>query len=153
MVILKGFLKVPFQGDIMGLKLLLAKDGKILCEIFLSPDDWVKNDLEEEFEDLHKELQNFTRILSVFMNENRLRMLQHLMKEDDLTLSFTDFRDDLRMNPKMIREHTLKLKEVGFLKSPKRGKYKLSKRGEASFMMTSLALRRMLKSLWEECEE
>ncbi len=86
----------------------------------------------------------------MIMNENRVQMLHHLMDEDDLTLSFTDFREDLRINPKMIREHTMKLREAGFLESPKRGKYKLSKRGEVSFMMTNLALRRILKILWEE---
>lgn len=137
----------------MGLKLLLAKDNQILCEIPLSPDEWIKNDLEEEFEILHKELQNFTKILAIVMNESRIQMLQRLMEEDDLTLSFTDFKEGLRINPKMIREHTMKLQEVGFLKSPKRGKYKLSKRGEASFMMTGFALRRILKMLWEEYEE
>ena len=137
----------------MGLKLLLAKDNKILCEIPLSPDDWIKNDLEEEFVTLHKELEHFTKILAVVMNENRVQILHHLMDNDDSTLSFTDFREDLRLNPKIIRENTMKLQNVGFLNSPKRGKYKLSKRGEASFMMTGFALRRILKMLWEEYEE
>ena len=137
----------------MGLKLLLTKDNQILCEIPLSPNEWIRNDLEEEFELLHREIQNFTKILAIVMNEDRVQMLHHLIDEDDLTLSFTDFRDDLRLNPKMVREHTMKLQEVGFLDSPKRGKYRLSKRGEVSFMMTSLALRRILKMLWEEYEE
>ena len=137
----------------MGLRLLLVKDSQILCEIPLSPDEWVKNDLEEEFEALHKELQNFAKVLAIVMNENRVRMLHCLMNDDDLTLSFTDFRDDLKLNPKMIREHTMKLQEAGFLESPKRGKYRLSKRGEASFMVTGFALRHILKMLWEEYEE
>ena len=137
----------------MGLKLILAKDSQILCEIPLSPDEWIKNDIEEEFLILHRELQNFTKILAIVMNENRVQMLHHLMEDKDLTQSFTDFREDLRLNPKMIREHTMKLQEAGFLESPKRGKYKLSKRGEATFMMTGFALRRILKMLWEEYEE
>ena len=137
----------------MGLKLLLARDNQILCEIPLSPDEWGKNDLDEEFETLHRELQNFGKVLAAVMNENRVQMLHRLMDDDDLTLSFTDFRDGLGLNPKMIREHTMKLQEAGFLESPRRGKYRLSKRGEVSFMMTGLALRRMLEILREEYEE
>ena len=134
----------------MGLKLLLVKDKQVLCEIPLSPDDWVKNELEEELENFREGLQKYTKILAAIMNENRVQMLCHLLEDEDLTLSFTDFREELRLNPKIIRENTMKLQEAGFLESPKRGKYKLSERGQVSFMMTGLALKRILKMLWEE---
>lgn len=137
----------------MKLRLLLVKDDQVLCEIPLSPNDWVKNELEEELENFREELQNYTKILAAVMNENRVQMLRHLLENEDSTLSFTDFREGLRLNPKIIREHTMKLQEAGFLESPKRGKYKFSERGQASFMMTGLALRRMLRMLWEEYEE
>lgn len=137
----------------MGLKLLLVKDDQILCEVPLSPDDWAKNELEDEFEGFQEELQDYAKVLAAVMNENRVQMLRHLMKEQDSTLSFTDFREDLRLNPKIIREHAMKLKEAGFLESPERGKYRLSERGETSFMTTGLAFRRVLKMLREEYEE
>lgn len=136
----------------MGLKLLLVKDDHILCSIPLSPDDWIKNELDEEFDDFQKGLHSHIRILATMTNENRVQMLRHLMKHEDLTSNFTDFREDLKLNPKIIREHTLKLRDAGFLDSPKRGKYRLSECGEASFITMGLALKRILRMIREEYE-
>ena len=65
----------------MGLKLLHVKGNKVLCETPLSPKEWVKDKLEEDFESLDEELQDYTKILLVFMNENRVLMLRHLLEK------------------------------------------------------------------------
>lgn len=134
----------------MGLKILLVEDGKVLCEIPLSPEDWLKKDLEEECERFEESLREISKVFDVFTNERRVKMMRSLMEEEDFMLNFKDFMDGLDMNPKSIREHADRLFEAGFLERPDRGKYRLSERGRLGFMMGGLAMRRMFRALEDE---
>jgi len=134
----------------MGLKLLLEKDGKILLEVPLSPDDWHKKELKREVAHFQREVEDCMKFYEAFTNENRVRMLQRLLEDEDYSLKFNEFKEDLGLNPKIIREHAIKLRDIGFLESPRRGEYRLSKKGLICFMMNGLAMRRMLRMVTEE---
>jgi DNA-binding transcriptional ArsR family regulator len=135
----------------MKLKLLLVRDGETLFEVPLSPADWVKKDLEEEMKETEESFERFSKIFDAVSHETRLRMMMRLVGADDHTLSFADFMQDLELNPKIVWENSRKLEKGGLLEKTGRGRYVCSEFGE-TFMMMSLALRRLIESL-EEMEE
>ena len=137
----------------MGLKLLLARDGNILCEVSLSPSDWPREELEEELNVFRGGMERLFRMYSALLNENRIRMLRTLVEDEDSMLSFKEFIDMLKMNPKIVREHAMRLREAGFLDSPSRGKYHLSQAGRLLFMAAGPALLKVFDVLREEFEQ
>lgn len=136
----------------MKLKLQLVRNGKILFEIPLSPMDWPKERLENEFNTIEEDFQRFSKIFDALAHETRLRMMKRLMEEEDHTISFSEFMRDLDLNPKLVWENARKLKEGGLLEKIGRGRYRCSEFGESGFMLISFALRRLRKTL-EELEE
>jgi len=136
----------------MKLKLQLMRNGETLFEIPLSPADWAKEDLESEMKATEESFYRFSKIFDALSHETRLRMMRRLVQADDHTLSFADFMQDLDLNPKIVWENSKKLKETGFLEKTSRGKYTCSEFGETTFMMMSLALRRLIEFL-KEMEE
>jgi len=136
----------------MRLKLQLVKDDKVIFEMPLSPMDWSRKRLEDELESVEEQFQRFSKIFDALSNETRLRMMRRLLEEEDGTMRFADFMQDLDLNPKLVWENARKLREGGFLKKTGRGKYKCSEFGQRTFMMMSLALRHLMETL-EELEE
>lgn len=132
----------------MNLRLRLVRDGETLFEIPLSPQDWSKQALEEELEENDDSLQRLSKIFDALSHETRLRMMSHLVEANDRTLTFAEFMQDLDLNPKIVWENSRKLEEGGLLEKTGRGKYACSEFGE-TFMMMSLALRRLIESLEE----
>jgi DNA-binding transcriptional ArsR family regulator len=132
----------------MTLKLRLVRDGKTLFEVPLSPEGWSKQALEEELSETGDSFQRLSQVFSALSHETRLRMMSRLVEADDRTLSFADFMQDLDLNPKIVWENSRKLEEGGLLEKTARGKYVCSEFGE-TFMMMSLALRRLIESLEE----
>jgi DNA-binding transcriptional ArsR family regulator len=132
---------------LMKLKLQLVQDGKIVLEMPLSPLDWPKEELEEEFEAAAEDFQRFSKVFDALAHETRLRMMRCLVQEDDRTMSFADFMRDLDLNPKIVWENSRKLEESGLLEKTGRGKYSCSEFGQTTFMMMSLALRRLMESM------
>jgi predicted transcriptional regulator len=135
----------------MTLKLQLIQDGKILFEMPLSPTDWPKDTLENEFKATEDSFKQFSRIFDALSHETRFRMMRCLVEEQDRTMSFADFMKDLDLNPKIVWENSKKLEEGGLLEKTGRGRYSCSDFGEA-FIMMSLAFRRLMDSL-EEIDE
>ena len=115
----------------------------------LSPSDWSREHLENEFRAVEEDFQRFSKIFDAFAHETRLRMMKRLMEEEDGTLNFSDFMRDLDLNPKLVWENAKKLKEGGLLEKIGRGRYRCSEFGESGFMMMSFALRRLRKALRE----
>ena len=136
----------------MKLKLKLVRDGKTLFEIPLSSTDWSKETLENELNTTEESFQRFSKIFDALSHETRLRMMRKLVQADDRTLTFADFMQDLDLNPKIVWENSRKLEKSGFLEKTSRGKYTCSEFGETTFMMMSLALRRLMEFL-NEMEE
>jgi DNA-binding transcriptional ArsR family regulator len=126
-----------------------VQDGEIIWEIPLSPNDWPRKQLENEFDALEEDFHRFSKIFDALSNETRLRMMRRLMEEKDRTMSFADFMRDLDLNPKIVWENSRKLCDGGFLTKIERGKYSCSEFEQTAFMTMSLALRRLMKFLEE----
>jgi len=134
------------------LKLQLVRDGEIIFEVPLSPMDWSRKHLENEFKAIEGDFQRFSKVFDALAHETRLRMMKSLMEEEDRTMSFSDFMRDLNLNPKLVWENARKLKEGGLLEKIGRGRYRCSEFGESGFILISFALRRLKEAL-EELEE
>jgi DNA-binding transcriptional regulator YhcF (GntR family) len=133
----------------MKLKLQFVQDGHVVFEIPLSPEDWQKEALEIELEATEDSFERFSKMFDALSHITRLRMMNRLIKEDDHQMSFADFMRDLSLNPKTVWENSRKLEEGGFLEKTGRGRYSVSEFGQTTFMMVSLALRRLIESLEE----
>ena len=133
----------------MKLKLRLVSNGKVLFEMPLSPEDWPRDKLEDEFKTMEEDFQRFSKIFAALSHETRLRMMRRLVAEKSRTMSFADFMRDLNLNPKLVWENSKKLEESGLLEKRERGKYSVSEMGQSTFIMMSLALRRLIESLEE----
>ena len=132
----------------MKLKLQLVRDGKTLFEIPLSPEDWPKRTLEDEFKATEQTFAEFSKIFTALSHQTRLRMMRDLMESEDRSLTFADFMQDLDLNPKIVWENSRKLEEGGLVEKTGRGRYACSEFG-GTFMMLSLALRRLIESIDE----
>jgi predicted transcriptional regulator len=130
----------------MKLKLQILKDGEAIFEMPLSFSDWQKEELEDELDSMEEEFQRLSNLFSALSNMTRLMMMKRIMEEEDRTASFTDFMRDLNLNPKLVREYTKKLSECGLLEKVGRGRYRCSESGGASFIVLSLALRRLMEA-------
>ena len=133
----------------MKLKLQLVRDGEILFEIPLSPEDWPRDELVNDLNAFEADFQRFSQIFTALSNETRFMMMKQFIKKRSNTITFSDFMRDLDLNPKIVWENTRKLREGGFIEKVGRGKYRCSEFGESGFMMMSLALKRLLGVLEE----
>jgi DNA-binding transcriptional ArsR family regulator len=133
----------------MKLKLLLKSNGKVLFEMPLSMDQWTKQGLERELVFSEPELERFSKLFDALSHGTRLRMMTHLLGDEDLTLGFGEFMRDLGLNPKTVWESTRKLQEGGLVVKSKDGRYRASEPGAAEFLMLSLALRGLFKAVGE----
>ncbi len=133
----------------MKLKLRLTQDGKTVFEMPLSPVDWPKEELENEFKAAEEDFDKFSKIFDALSHETRLRMMKQLVEGQSKTTSFTDFMREQNLNPKIVWENSRKLEEGGLLEKTSRGKYSCSDFGRTAFMMMSLALHRLMESVQE----
>lgn len=131
----------------MKLKLQLVRDGEVVLEMPLSPMDWPKDKLENEFKAAESSFERFSKIFDALSHQTRLRMMRRLVEDENHTMGFADFMRDLDLNPKIVWESSRKLREGGLLEKTGRGKYICSEFGESAFMMMSFALRRLIESL------
>jgi len=129
------------------LRLLLMKDDKVLCDLPISPRDWPEEQFDAEMDSFLEKFTRYSKITEALSNLNRLRMLRYLMDEEEFTHSFSDFLRELGMNPKIVREHAVKLEEAGYVETIGRGKYRLSERGRVLFMTAGLAVMRVIEAL------
>jgi DNA-binding transcriptional ArsR family regulator len=133
----------------MSLKFQLVRNGKIILEVPLSPMDWPKEQLEQEFIAFEDDFQRFSSIFDALSNQTRLKMMRKLVEDEDSTMNFADFMKELDLNPKTVWENSKKLSDGGFLIKTGRGKYRCSESGQSAFLALSLALRRLLDYLDE----
>jgi DNA-binding transcriptional ArsR family regulator len=136
----------------MGLKIQLVEDGKIIFEMPLIPVERTRQHLHPEFRVMEKDFHRFSKIFDALSHETRLRMMKRMMEEEDRTMNFSAFMRDLDLNPKLVSENARKLREGGLLEKIGRGRYRCSEFGELSFLVMSVALKRLRAAL-EELEE
>lgn len=131
------------------MRLQLVQDGKIVFEIPLSPLDWPKEELENEFKAAEEDFAKFSKIFDALSHETRLRMMKQVVEEEGQTINFADFMKELDLNPKTVWENSRKLEEGGLLEKTGRGKYSCSDFGRTAFMMMSLALHWLMEPIQE----
>jgi DNA-binding transcriptional ArsR family regulator len=137
------------KGETMKLKLQLLGNGKVLFEMPLSCADWPRGMLEDELSSMENEFERLSKIFMALSNETRFLMMKQLMVKEDHIVNFTDFMRGLDLNPKLVRDNARKLSEGGLVEKVGRGRYRCSEFGEPSFMMMSLALRHLMRTLDE----
>jgi DNA-binding transcriptional ArsR family regulator len=133
----------------MTLKLQLVEDGQVIFQIPLSPVDWSREELVNDLDAFEANFQRYSKLFTALSTETRLRMMKRLIERKKRTVTFTDLMQDLDLNPKLVWENTRKLREGGLVVKIGRNGYRCSEFGETSFMMMSLAFRRLIKALDE----
>ena len=133
----------------MTLKLQLVENGNVIFQVPLSPMDWSREELVNDLSVFEANFQRYSKLFTALSTETRLRMMKRLIERKKRTVTFTDFMQDLDLNPKLVWENCRKLREGGLLVKIGRNGYRCSEFGETSFMMMSLAFRRLLKVLEE----
>jgi predicted transcriptional regulator len=123
-----------------------VRDGDVVFELPLSPEDWRKKEVEGEYRVVSEDFERFSRIFDALSNETRLEMMRMMLGEED-GLSFADFMRDLNLNPKIVWENSRKLIDGGLVEKTGRGQYSCSEFGEKAFIMMSVALRRLIDSI------
>ena len=133
------------------LKLQLVRDGDVVFELPLSPEDWRRKEVESEFRVVSEDFERFSKIFDALSNETRLEMMRRMLEEED-GLSFADFMKDLNLNPKIVWENSKKLIDGGLVQKTGRGQYCCSDFGGRAFMLMSVALRRLIDSFEEDVQ-
>lgn len=133
------------------LKLQLVRDGDVVFELPLSPEDWRRREVESEFRVVSEDFERFSKIFDALSNETRLEMMRRMLEEED-GLSFADFMKDLNLNPKIVWENSKKLIDGGLVQKTGRGQYCCSDFGGRAFMLMSVALRRLIDSFEEDVQ-
>jgi len=131
------------------IKLMLVEDGRVLLEVPLSARNWDRRELRKEFEDLESDLERISRLFNAFSNTGRIRMMRVFFNRIDHSLAFTELMNELGMNPKLIWDSTRKLRQNGLIEKDENGRYRITRGGEAQFLMASIVLRRMVQILNE----
>ncbi len=133
----------------MTLKLQLIENERIIFQIPISPIDWSRDELVHYLDAFEANFARYSKLFNALSNETRLRMMKHIIEKKNRTITFTDFMRELNLNPKLVWENTKKLQEGGLVVKVGRGRYQCSKLGETSFIMISLAFRKLLQALEE----
>jgi DNA-binding transcriptional ArsR family regulator len=136
---------------LLKLKLQLVRDGDVVFELPLSPEDWRRREVESEFRVVSEDFERFSKIFDALSNETRLEMMRRMLEEED-GLSFADFMKDLNLNPKIVWENSKKLIDGGLVQKTGRGQYCCSDFGGRAFMLMSVALRRLIDSFEEDVQ-
>jgi Mn-dependent DtxR family transcriptional regulator len=95
----------------------------------------------------------YSKLFTALSNETRLMMMRQLIENKHRPINFTEFMRELNLNPKLVWENTKKLREGGLVVKVGRGRYQCSPFGETSFLMMSLAFRRLLQIVEKMDEE
>lgn len=130
------------------LRLVLFEGDRKLWEIPLRARDWERSRLTKELRQLQKNIEKMELLFNAMSNTGRIQMMCRLFESDD-SVAFTELMNSLKMNPKIVSDSTKRLRKTGLIKKDKQGRYRPTNKGEAQFMMMSIALRNMMKMLDE----
>jgi len=126
-----------------------VRDGDVVFELPLSPEDWRNEEVQKEFRVVSEDFKKLSRIFDALSNETRLEMMRRMLEEES-GLSFADFMRDLNLNPKIVWENSKKLIDNGLVEKTGRGQYSCSEFGGTAFVLMSVTLRRLIDSLEED---
>jgi hypothetical protein len=130
----------------MGIRLTLQNDAGVLLDVPLAESEWnagTKELVLRELEGSEADLDALCGICDFFSNKRRVQMVNHLVRNCNNSASFTDLLK-VAVNPKYISD--LVNRDSGRDLVVKEGKgYSLSPLGLGSFLLLSLATRKLLR--------
>ncbi len=132
----------------MVLTISLADGERLLWKIPLQTQEWKdgqKETLKQELEGLDQDLDRLCNICDFYSNKKRLQMVQHIVREGGDQVTFTDLLR-VAVNPKYVSDLVNKASTTGLVVKDSRG-YRVSEAGLGSFLLLSLATRRLLHDL------
>ena len=130
----------------MGLRFTLKDEDRVLLDLPLSESDWkprVKELVMKELEESEADIDSLCEICDFFSNKRRVQMLNHLVKDCNNSASFTDLLK-VAVNPKYISDLVNRSSRQELIVKRSKG-YSLSPLGLSSFLLLSLATRRLLR--------
>ena len=92
------------------LKLKLEEDGKVLWEIPLQVRAWDRSSLHRELDEVERETARFEATFNALANHGRMRMMRMLFRDMERPKGFTEFMNELGMNPKIVSDSTKRLR-------------------------------------------
>ena len=129
----------------MGLKIQLVSGNKVIYQLPLSMEDWERETLEEELDELETDLSEILEVNDILSNRTRLLLLCKNIR--DVNSRFTEFMEDLDSNQKIISENLHRMMEMELIKRTKKNSveiyYNPSDLGFAS-ILTCLTMRKVL---------
>ena len=130
----------------MGLRLTLQNGSGILLDLPLSEDEWnsgTKELISRELDTSEADLEALCEICDFFSNKRRVQMLNHLVKDCNNSATFTDLLK-VAVNPKYVSDLVNRSAAREIVVKDGRG-YSLSPLGLGSFLLLSLATRKLLR--------
>jgi hypothetical protein len=130
----------------MGLRFTLQNEDGVLLDLPLSESDWkptVKELVIKELGESETDIDSLCEICDFFSNKRRVQILNHLVKDCNNSASFTDLLK-VAVNPKYISDLVSKSSRRELIVKGSKG-YSLSPLGLSSFLLLSLATRRLLR--------
>jgi len=138
---------------VMGLKLQLVKDNKIIFEMPLMMHEWDQRRLEEEIKEIEEEIEDIERLHDLFSNRTRIKMLCEITRRFDPR--FTDLMEELDINQKIIYDSLQKMIKNDLVerieRHPRNVHYRLSRLGFVSILMCA-ATRRIMEEIERELD-
>ncbi len=130
----------------MGLRLTLQNGSGVLLDLPLSEDEWnsgTKELISRELDDSEADMDALCEICDFFSNKRRVQMVNHLVKNCGNSASFTDLLK-VAVNPKYVSDLMNRSSQREMIVKEGRD-YSLSPLGLGSFLLLSLATRKLLK--------
>jgi hypothetical protein len=130
----------------MGLRFTLQNDDRVLLDLPLSESEWkprVKELVMKELGESEADIESLCEICDFFSNKRRVQMLSHMVKDCNNSATFTDLLK-VAVNPKYISDLVNRSPRRELVVKSSKG-YSLSPLGLGSFLLLSLATRRLLR--------
>ncbi len=130
----------------MGLRFTLQNDDRVLLDLPLSESEWkprVKELVMKELGESEADIESLCEICDFFSNKRRVQMLSHMVKDCNNSATFTDLLK-VAVNPKYISDLVNRSSRRELVVKSSKG-YSLSPLGLGSFLLLSLATRRLLR--------
>jgi hypothetical protein len=130
----------------MGLRFTLQNEGRVLLDLPLSEEEWkpaIRELVMKELDDSEADIDTLCEICDFFSNKRRVQMLNHLVKDCNNSATFTDLLK-VAVNPKYISDLVSRSSRRELVTKGRKG-YSLSPLGLGSFLLLSLATRRLVR--------
>jgi len=130
----------------MGLRFTLQNDDRVLLDLPLSESEWkprVKELVMKELGESEADIESLCEICDFFSNKRRVQMLSHMVKDCNNSASFTELLK-VAVNPKYVSDLVNRSSRRELVIKGSKG-YSLSPLGLGSFLLLSLATRRLLR--------